>query len=175
VLEEAGPGINAVLEVDVAVCTAWPQLVGMDRNDASNQLRQQRPDLTVEMLELQGGPFPVVSWDRVHKEKGYPGKFFGSYEEDLRGLKKGDTIDLNGRHFTFSHVDGKKGDAQKVNGRLVRYAFVLEDCELEGKKILDGMQWKKVVEDAAPGFQADRVCLYFDPVTNLVAELPRTG
>merc|ERR1711972_5237 len=158
----------------------WPKMKGRNGQDVVDMLSKCYSDLAVDLLEVSPKDCGVVSWDQTHKKAGYSAKsvFFGCYEDDLHQLRKGDRIKLIGtrdgdKEFTFSHVGGQRGHMQKVDGRMVRYLYIKDDA----LRIIvrDGMVWRKVMKTADPTFNPNRVCVYYDPVTNKVADVPRTG
>jgi hypothetical protein len=168
-LEEAGKGITASLTIEISgPCTAFPDLLDMEREPAEDLLRLVRPDLsiTVEEVVPEGLTFSVVSWDAYCSNNGYKKNFFGAYEEDVVSLKEGDSIIVYPRlqrshtsakmigdkqHFktySFDHIGGPRGPQQKVHGKMIRYIFVKE----ESVGVSDNMQWRRLPRPHSPGF-----------------------
>merc|ERR1712194_148472 len=185
-LEDTGKDADArvELEVDIAVCTAFPELLGLDTELAKKILRKERRDLMPEVFELPTDRFSVTSWDGVHTQNGYVGEFFGALETDIvkAGLKKGDKIAIANKRgkdkktYTYSHVAGNRSKRETIKGgALVRYVHIVGDLGEIGDCVVDGMLWWKEVEIPSIEFVADRVCLYVDPGGSKIAMIPRNG
>lgn len=187
----SGKTIKSYLSVEVDPCTAWPDLVGMDKDEAAELLEQARPDLSVELYEDLVGDetFSVQSWDPATAMQGYHKNYFGASLTDLLRFQKGDLIEVfpnlrlvggrligdrrEGRRYTVEKVGGGAGSRATIRGVMVSYVFVQE--ESLGMVVVDGMQWRRKPKGPSPGLHPSRVCIFYDPATDEVSKLPRTG
>lgn len=196
-LDDAGQGIDAFLTLEVSgPCASWPDLVGMDQTAACERLRAIRPDLSLECLELSTNRSTsgVVSWDPIIANKGYTANFFGAWEADMGVFCEGDLVEVypclrhmakkgvatgvttgnkrQSKIYSFSHVGGPATEHQKVGGKMVRYVYLKETL---GSALKDGMQWRRLPRAAPTGYLPDRVCIYYNPRTDMVVSVPRCG
>lgn len=200
-LEDAGKMPNgepriATITVEVdGPCTAFANLPGMDKDLAVASLQEQRPDLTVREFEItKDTTCSVASSDKLFSKRGYTKNFFGAYTSDTARFKKGDKVEFYPQ--LFMHKGRLVGDKKKAKqytvekvtpsgrsftGDDVSYVYIQEDGFKKCPR--DGMQWRRFPVNPVtlrvgpiPGFQANRVCIFYDPDTGkVVPPLPRTG
>jgi len=191
-LEDAGHGRKAYLTVEVSPASAWPELVGMEKTEAEKLLKGNRPDLSVELYEPQPAwndetTYSVTSWDLVRVENGYDDDFFSVRMKDLEvPLNPGDTIEIfpdlvfamgrvlgnrrKLRRYIVDHVEPQS--KQAPNGDAIAYIFVEGGL---GKLVMDNMQWRRLPKAPSGGFNPQRVCMYYNAISNKIVSLPRTG
>jgi len=194
-LDTGGRKVKSFLTVWVNECTAFPELLGMRKHMAKDRLSKVYPELSIELLEPdieEDAPTQsVASFDRQYEEKGYNKNFIGACEEDVKYFREGDTLEVfpqrrqqgtriigNTRKklvYNFQRLGQTRSEVGKRGDDTIVYVFVEEEDAFAKKPILTGIQWRRRPKRAALELVQERVYIYYNPETDIVCAMPRTG
>jgi len=170
-LEDAGKGIEAFLEVELRVVSAFPGAMGMSTSDALLEIKRVRKDCDIVAYEVPHEPGEVVSFDPLHMKQGYTGSFFGVFEEQAVALTPGCSVTVGNQTLVVDHV-GESDPKHQVRGSQVVYVHL--STPIKGV-IRNKTKWTKALKQPEPGFNEKRIILWYDCITHEVARLPHIG